>query len=94
MSGVGSASVLNRAIGKKDQDTIKKIMGNLIAVVLFLSVVYTVTGMVFTRRLLSLAGAGNNILNYTEKYMRFVSLWGISQGFQPAAGTNYKCKRL
>ena len=29
MIGVGSASVLSRAIGKKDQDTVKKIMGNL-----------------------------------------------------------------
>ena len=31
MIGVGSASVLSRAIGKKDQDTVKKIMGNLVA---------------------------------------------------------------
>ena len=29
--GVGSASVLSRAIGKKDQNTVDKIMGNLIA---------------------------------------------------------------
>lgn len=29
--GVGSASILSRAIGKKDQPTIDKIMGNLIA---------------------------------------------------------------
>lgn len=29
MLGVGSASVLSRAIGKKDENTIKKIMGNL-----------------------------------------------------------------
>lgn len=51
MLGVGSASVLSRAIGKKDQDTVKKIMGNLIAMVLLLSVIYTVIGMVFTRQL-------------------------------------------
>ena len=34
MLGVGSASVLSRAIGKKDERTIKKIMGNLVAMVL------------------------------------------------------------
>ena len=49
MLGVGSASVLSRAIGKKDENTIKKIMGNLVAMVLLLSVIYTVVGMVFTR---------------------------------------------
>ena len=49
MLGVGSASVLSRAIGKKDNDTVKKIMGNLVAAVVILSVIYTVIGMVFTR---------------------------------------------
>ena len=56
MLGVGSASVLSRAIGKKDENTVKKIMGNLVAAVVILSVIYTVIGMVFTRQLLSLAG--------------------------------------
>lgn len=59
MLGVGSASVLSRAIGKKDENTIKKIMGNLVAMVLLLSVIYTVVGMVFTRQLLSLTGASD-----------------------------------
>lgn len=72
MLGVGSASVLSRAIGKKDESTIKKIMGNLIAMIFLLSAIYTVVGMVFTRPLLSLAGAGGNILNYAEKYLRIV----------------------
>ena len=66
MLGVGSASVLSRAIGKKDENTIKKIMGNLVAMVLLLSVIYTVVGMVFTRLVLSLTGAREIILNYAE----------------------------
>ena len=74
MLGVGSASVLSRAIGKKDENTIKKIMGNLVAMVLLLSVIYTVVGMVFTRQLLSLTGASDNILNYAEKYLRRFSV--------------------
>ena len=72
MLGVGSASVLSRAIGKKDEGTIKKIMGNLVAMVILLSVIYTIIGMVFTRQLLSLAGESDNILNYAEKYLRIV----------------------
>ncbi len=41
--GTGSASVLSRAIGKKDRQTVDKIMGNLIAWVLILSLILSIT---------------------------------------------------
>lgn len=85
MVGVGSASVLSRAIGKKDEGTIKKIMGNLVAMVLLMSVVYTIIGMVFTRQLLSLAGAGDNIMNYAEKYLRIVFAGSLFVNFFQSA---------
>ena len=85
MLGVGSASVLSRAIGKKDENTIKKIMGNLVAMVLLLSVIYTTVGMVFTRQLLSLAGASDNILNYAEKYLRIVFAGSLFVNFFQSA---------
>lgn len=72
MIGVGSASVLSRAIGKKDEDTISKIMGNLVALVILLSAIITVVGMVFTRPILTLAGASGDIMNHAEKYLRIV----------------------
>ena len=37
--GIGSASILSRAIGKRDQSTIDKIMGNLIAMNLIFSLI-------------------------------------------------------
>ena len=85
MLGVGSASVLSRAIGKKDENTIKKIMGNLVAMVLLLSVIYTVVGMVFTRQLLSLTGASDNILNYAEKYLRIIFAGSLFVNFFQSA---------
>ena len=85
MIGVGSASVLSRAIGKKDQDTVKKIMGNLVAVVLLMSVVYMAIGMIFTRQLLSLAGASDNILAYAEKYLRIVFAGSLFVNFFQSA---------
>lgn len=85
MLGVGSASVLSRAIGKKDEGTIKKIMGNLVAMVILLSVIYTIIGMVFTRQLLSLAGASDNILNYAEKYLRIVFAGSLFVNFFQSA---------
>ena len=85
MIGVGSASVLSRAIGKKDQDTVKKIMGNLVAVVLLMSVVYMAIGMIFTRQLLSLAGASDNILTYAEKYLQIVFAGSLFVNFFQSA---------
>ena len=72
LTGVGSASVLSRAVGKKDQGTIDKIMGNLIALNLILGVIVTGLGMIFTRPILSLSGAEGEILNNAERYLRII----------------------
>ena len=85
MLGVGSASVLSRAIGKKDETTICKIMGNLVAMVIFLSAIITVVGMVFTRPILTLAGASGDILNYAEKYLRIVYAGSLFVNFFQSA---------
>ena len=70
--GVGSASVLSRAVGKKDQDTVDKIMGNLVALNLLFGIIIIVAGMIFTRPLLMLSGAEGEILNNAERYLRII----------------------
>lgn len=85
MLGVGTASVLSRAIGKKDETTIGKIMGNLVAMVILLSAIITVVGMVFTRPILTLAGASGDILNYAEKYLRIVYAGSLFVNFFQSA---------
>ncbi|MCR4938791.1 MAG: MATE family efflux transporter [Treponemataceae bacterium] len=70
--GVGSSSVLSRAIGKRDQETIDKIMGNLIATVSVLSLIVIVCGLIFTRQLLTLAGAQGEVLEEAVRYLRIV----------------------
>lgn len=85
MLGVGSASVLSRAIGKKDESTIKKIMGNLIAAILLISIIYTIIGMIFTRQLLTLAGASGNILNCAEKYLKIIFAGSLFVNFFQSA---------
>lgn len=85
MLGVGSASVLSRAIGKKDEGTIGKIMGNLVAMVILLSAIITVVGMVFTRPILTLAGASGDILNYSEKYLRIIYAGSLFVNFFQSA---------
>ena len=68
--GVGSASVLSRAIGKNDRETVDRIMGNLVVCVAGLSVLVTVAGVLFTRQLLSLAGAQGEIMGYAVRYLQ------------------------
>ncbi|WP_286082997.1 MATE family efflux transporter, partial [Parablautia intestinalis] len=70
--GVGSASVLSRAVGKKDQDTVDKIMGNLVALNLLFGIIIIAAGMIFTRPLLMLSGAEGEILNNAERYLRII----------------------
>ncbi len=70
--GTGSASVLSRAIGKKDQETVDKIMGNLIALVVILSVIIMAVGLIFTKPLLTLSGAKGSILAEANRYLKVV----------------------
>lgn len=70
--GIGSASILSRAIGKRDQYTIDKIMGNLIAMVLIFSLIIMVIGMIFTKQILMLSGASGEILELAVRYLRII----------------------
>lgn len=70
--GQGSASVLSRAIGEEDKDTIDRIMGNLISFVSLLSILVIIFGVIFARQLLSLAGAEGEVLEQAVRYLRVV----------------------
>ncbi len=83
--GMGSASVLSRAVGKKDQNTVDKIMGNLIALNLILGIIITVVGMIFTRPILMLSGAEGEILNNAERYLRIIYAGSLFVNFAQSA---------
>ncbi|MCR4874613.1 MAG: MATE family efflux transporter, partial [Clostridia bacterium] len=83
--GTGSASVLSRAIGKKDQETVDKIMGNLVSLVLILSVIVTAVGLIFTEQLLVLSGAKGEILSEATRYLRIVFIGSIFVNFAQAS---------
>ncbi len=79
--GTGSASLLSRAIGKKDQETVDKIMGNLIALVLVLSIIIMAVGLIFTKPLLMLSGAKGDILTEASRYLKVVFLGSLFVNF-------------
>ncbi|GAA0126832.1 MATE family efflux transporter [Clostridium sp. CTA-19] len=83
--GIGSASVLARAIGKNDQETVDKIMGNLLSLVLLLSLAVMILGIIFARKLLLLTGAKGEILELAVRYIRIVFLGSIFVNFAQSA---------
>lgn len=64
--GIGSASVLSRAIGAGDVKTQSKIFGNLIAIAVVISLSFTIVGYGFSRELIALMG-GSDLLECNYK---------------------------
>lgn len=83
--GIGSGSVLSRAVGKKDQKTIDKIMENLGFLVLLLSVVVMAIGTIFAPVFLRLSGAEGEVLSMGVAYLRTVYLGSIFVNFMQSA---------
>lgn len=83
--GIGSGSVLSRAIGKKDQKTVDKIMGNLTFLVILLSSCVMIIGIIFAPLFLRLSGAQGEILEMGVTYLRTVYLGSVFVNFMQAA---------
>ena len=73
--GVGSASILSRALGKGDKKTVDQIMGNLIFWVLVLSTTVMILGF------LDLVGATGEIKELGVRYLRVLFLGSIFVNF-------------
>ncbi len=83
--GIGSGSVLSRAIGKKDTETVNKIMGNLVCMVLLFSGLAMILGITFAPFLLKLSGAEGEILEMGVIYLRTVYIGSIFVNFMQSA---------
>ena len=83
--GIGSGSVLSRAVGNQDRDTIDKIMGNLAFIVIFLSTIVMILGIPFAPLFLKFSGAEENVLEMGVSYLRTVYLGSIFVNFMQGA---------
>lgn len=83
--GIGSASVLSRAVGRNDQKTIDSIMGNVLLLTLLFSLIAMTIGLIFTPQLLTLVGAEGEMLHLGTSYLRIVYLGSIFVNFGQAA---------
>lgn len=83
--GIGSGSVLSRAIGKNDRETIDRIIGNLTFLVMLLSSAVMLLGILFAPEFLRLSGAEGNVLRMGVSYLRTVYLGSIFVNFMQGA---------
>lgn len=83
--GIGSGSILSRAIGDKDEKTIKKIMGNFTFLVILLSSFIMIVGIILSPWLISLSGAKGNIQNMGVSYLRIIYIGSIFVNFMQGA---------
>lgn len=82
--GVGSASILSRAIGKGDRKTTDKIFGNFCYWIILFSILTTILGLIFAPNFLDLVGAKGNIKELGVRYLRVVFFGSIFVNFAQA----------
>ena len=83
--GIGSASVLSRAVGRSDQETVDSIMGNVLLLTLLFSLGTMTIGLIFAPQLLILIGAEGEMLRLGVSYLRIVYIGSIFVNFGQAA---------
>ena len=82
--GVGSASIVSRAIGKGDKETIDKIFGNFCYWVILFSAIITIAGLIFAPHFLDMVGAEGNIKELGVRYLRVVFFGSLFVNFAQA----------
>lgn len=75
--GVGSASVLSRAIGSEDLKTQSKIFGNIIVLSIIISSFITFIGYIFGQELIGFMGGNSEVTSEGTKYLKIYVLGSI-----------------
>lgn len=88
--GVGSASVMSRAIGSEDIKTESKILGNLTVISIVISFFIAAIGYVFGDELIAFMGGDGEVATYGVGYLKTYILGSIF--FIPAVASNQLVK--
>lgn len=65
--GVGSSSIMSRAVGRNDEQTKDKIMANLLILNMIAGLIVTFIGLIFTEQILSTTGASGRLKELSVK---------------------------
>lgn len=83
--GIGSASVLSRAIGRRDEKVINAVMDNCLILSVGLSLISTIIGYIIAPFLLSLIKVEGEMHTLATQYLRIVFLGSIFVNFGQAS---------
>ncbi len=84
--GVGGASIISRRLGAKNVEEANKVFGHVVWLIIFFSMLITLSAFIFLEPLLKAFGATDLILPYASDYLRIILLGSIIFSF--AMGTN------
>ncbi len=73
--GVGASAQVSLALGRKDMETARKILGNAVVLVFIVSVAVTSLGFIIKTPMLRLFGANDVTISYANDYLNII-LWG------------------
>ena len=76
--GVGSSSMMSRALGRKDYDAVRKSSAFGFYCALFSGVLFSILCVIFQQPLLVLLGADANTMAATEVYLKWTVLFGAA----------------
>lgn len=76
--GVGGAPRASIFMGKQDNDTAEKILGNCFVSLIIVSIILTITVLVFHEPILYLFGASANTIGYATSYIKIYAIGTIS----------------
>ncbi len=82
--GSGSMSMLSIALGKKDHETIDKLLGNMIVSIFIMSGIYSVFVYYNTEWIVSFIGGAGLIAELATRYLRIISIGMIFAALGPA----------
>lgn len=71
--GVGSMSLLSRALGENDPRKAHRLLGNCLLMVAILAVICSIVIFLLTRSIILVLGGGGEIVDLGEKYLRMLS---------------------
>ncbi|MBU1152054.1 MATE family efflux transporter [Patescibacteria group bacterium] len=74
--GMGSSSIISRALGARDHEKAEHTLGNFFTLIVIESAIVMLIGLVFMEPLLHTFGASAEVLPYAREYFAIV-IWGI-----------------
>ena len=91
--GIGASVQISLSLGKKDLPHAQKILGNMVILILIISILVTSIGFAVKEPMLRAFGAGDTTIDYANDYLNVI-LWGVvlnESGFSMNALIRAEC---